>query len=185
MKRLGQRVTYAAMKLVSPNAQETATVEAQDFKTLKLSAPALSLEALDRYLAFQKSYVESLEGQSSRDSHLLAEAHRKAQAESGASIDEIGRIGSLCTDFAGKRVVELKLREHHGKVKASIEGARQSGKAADERDLELHQKLEEEFAQGSAYERVAKRWGAEAVQVLRQREEQILELHRRQLKAHL
>src|SRR4051794_22837467 len=120
------------MKLVHPEHDQTSAVEDADFKTLKLAAPLVTKESLDRYLGFQRAYVEALEKLPSRRAEDLADAHREAAAKSGASIEDISRVGALCSDFAGRRSVELKITGHHEKVRASIEKARTSGGVASE-----------------------------------------------------
>lgn len=173
------------MKLVSPNADQDAATAEADLKTLKLSTPLVTAEGLDRYLQFQRAYVEFLEANKDRQPASLAKAHAQAAEKSGAHIDEIGRLGALCTDFAGRRSVERTLQEKREKIRAAIEAARAAGKPASERDLEVDQKITEQFATGAAYDQLAKRYGKDAVELLKTREADILELHRRQTAVHV
>ena len=173
------------MKLVSPNAHQDVAVSEADLKTLKLATPLVTAEGLARYLAFQRAYVEFLENNPDRAPATLAQAHAEAAQKSGAHIDEIGRIGALCTDYAGRRSVELRLQAKREKAQAAIAAARAAGQPASERDLDVDQKIAEQFASGSAYEQLAKRYGEEAVKILRGQEPDILGLHKRQTAVHV
>lgn len=173
------------MKLVPPNADKDAAVADADLKTLKLSTPLVDDSGLDRYLKFQRAYVEFLEPTKDRRPETLAKAHAHAADKSGASITEIGRLGALCTDYAGRRLVERTLEKKREQVRASIEAARSAGQKASERDLDVEQRIAEQFQGGSAYDQLSKRYGREAVDVLRTREADILELHQRQTAVHV
>jgi hypothetical protein len=173
------------MKLVPPTAQHDAAVSDADLKTLKLSTPLVTPEGLGRYLAFQRAYVEYLEKLDARGTDSLAKAHESAAASSGAHIDEISRIGAICTDFAGRRSVELTIKARREKVRESIEAARAAGEPASEKDLETEQRIAEQLAGPSVLDQLQRRYGADAVEALRAREGDILELHRRQTAVHL
>lgn len=168
------------MKLVDPNAQRAAAVSEADLKTLKLSTPQVTAQGLDRYLSFQRAYVEYLEKTDGRGTETLAKAHEAAAQHSGAHIDEISRMGALCTDYAGRRLVELTILARREKVKASIEAARAAGGKASERDLEVEQRIAEQLAAGAVLDQLERRYGADAIAVLSAREGDLLELHRRQ-----
>lgn len=168
------------MKLVPPNAQHDAAVSDADLRTLKLSTPLVTKDGLDRYLSFQRAYVEHLEKLDARGTTSLADAHAKAAKSSGAHIDEISRIGAICTDFAGRRSVELTIKARRDQVAAAIEAARAAGGKASEKDLETQTRIAEQLASGPVLEQLKRRYGADAVNVLLAREGDILELHRRQ-----
>ncbi|MEN9799657.1 MAG: hypothetical protein RL653_3354 [Pseudomonadota bacterium] len=173
-----------AMKLVT---QDTGAdgVESADLKTLRMASPWLDEAALGRYLAYQRAYVELLEQAVACTSGLLAEAHARALAQSQASLDEVGRLGSLCTDYAGRRGVERTLGERHGQLSSRNAATRATGGQPSARDLELERKLKEELSGPGALERLVARHGEAAVRLLQSREEEILALHRRQLAVHL
>ena len=173
------------MKLITPKTQMDAAVSDADLKTLKLSTPLITREALDRYIQFQRAYVEHLERTPDKQASTLARAHEEAAAKSGAHIDEIGRVGAICTDYAGRRTVEQTLENKREKTQQSLDRARASGAPASERDLEVQQKIAEQFASGSAWDHLTRRYGLELVEVLKSREGELLELHKRQTAAHL
>lgn len=172
------------MKLVT---QDTGAdgVSSADLKTLRMASPWLDEAALGRYLAYQRAYVELLEQAATRSSELLAGAHARALAQSQASLDEVGRIGALCTDYAGRRGVERTLEERAMQLSARIAATRAAGGQPSAKELELEQKVKEELAGPGALERLAARHGEAAVKLLQPREGEILELHRRQLAVHL
>jgi len=158
-----------------------AGVESADLRTLRLSSPWLDAAALGRYLDYQRAYVELLEQAAVRTSELMAEAHARALAASGMSADEVARLAALCTDHAGRRSVEQVLRAKQVEVEARLAALRTGGGHPTPRDLELAQKLADQLQPPGALEKLAARHGEAAISVLREREPELLELHRRQL----
>ena len=171
------------MKLVTQDAVEG--VESADLKTLRMAAPGLDGAALGRYLAYQRASVELLEQAAVRSPELLAEAHARALAASGATLDEVGRLGALCSDYAGRRGVELTLEAKRAGLAARLSSLRAGGGHPSARELELEQRLADGLRSPGALERLAARHGEAAVSVVRAREEEVLGLHRRQLRVHL
>lgn len=172
------------MKLVTQDAGVDG-VETADFRTLRMSTPGVDEAALGRFLAYQRAYVELLEQAAVRTSELVAEAHARALAASGATLDEVGRLGALCTDYAGRRSVERTLEGNRAELAGRLDALRAGGGHPSPKELELEQKLTEELRPPGALEKLAARHGETAISVLRGHEEALLELHRRQLRVHL
>jgi hypothetical protein len=168
------------MKIVTNDAGAEG-VESADLKTLRLSTPSLDEGALDRYLAYQRACVELLEQAVVRSSELMAEAHLRALSSSGMTAEEVGRVGALCTDYAGRRSVERTLLARQAALAGKLAALRAGGGHPSAKELELEQRLSDELRPPGALEKLAARHGEAAISVLRGREEEVLALHRRQL----
>ncbi|MBM4378796.1 MAG: hypothetical protein FJ086_05770 [Deltaproteobacteria bacterium] len=160
-------------------------VESADWKTLRLSTPRLEAALLERYLAYQRAYVELLEQSVARTSELMAQAHTRALAASGLSAEEVGRVAALCTDYAGRRSVEQTLQAKQVGLAERLGSLRAGGGHPSAKELELEQRLADGLRPPGAAERLAARHGEAAISVLRAREPELLELHRRQLQVLL
>ncbi|HVE87450.1 MAG TPA: hypothetical protein VND93_31550 [Myxococcales bacterium] len=128
-----------------------------DDRTLRLSAPALTVERLDRYVAFQRSLSAV---PLSAAPEAVAAAHAEAVRESGLSAREVGEIDAVARDFAGRRAVVRRLQERAGTA-----------------GPELRARLEEELRGREDDAALERRYGREAVEALRAREEALVALH--------
>lgn len=131
--------------------------QAADDRTLRLSAPELTLERLDRYIAFQRALAAV---PLSADPQALASAHAEAVRQSGLSAREVSELDAVARDFSGRKAVAHRLRRR-------LQTA--SG--------ELRARLEGELRGRDDDAALARRYGEEALEALKAREEALLALH--------
>jgi hypothetical protein len=132
-------------------------LDAADDRTLRLAAPEVTVERLDRYLAFQRALAAV---PLSADPAAVARVHAEAVRSSGLSAREVGEIDAVARDFAGRRAVTRRLRER-------LEGA----------GPELRARLEQELRGRDDDGAVERRYGRPALEALLAREEALLALH--------
>ena len=137
-----------------PNAGD---FDAADDRTLRLSAPALTTERLDRYIAFQRALSAA---PLSADPQVVAAAHAEAIRTSGLSPREASEIDAVVRDFSGRRAVERRLRERLG----TAEGDKRA-------------RVEKELRTRNDDADLERRYGQAVLQALRAREEALLALH--------
>jgi len=130
-----------------------------DDRTLRLAAPELTVERLDRYLAFQQALAAV---PLSADPAEVAAAHEVAVRVSGLSAREVGEIDAVARDFAGRRAVVERVRQR-------LEGA----------GPELRARLEGELRGRDDDGAIERRYGRQALEALRARGEALLALHLR------
>lgn len=134
-------------------------LDAADARTLRLAAPEITVERLDRYLAFQRAMAAV---PLSADPALVAAAHAEAVHKSGLSAREVGEIDAVVRDFSGRRAVVRRVRQR-------LEGA------GPEQRARLEQELRGRDDDGA----VERRYGRPALEALLAREEALLALHLR------
>src|SRR5207237_6226737 len=76
--------------------------DAADDRTLRLAAPEVTVERLDRYLAFQRALSTV---PLSAEPEVLAAAHAEAVRTSGLSGREVSELDAVVRDFSGRRAV--------------------------------------------------------------------------------
>src|SRR6185369_7653765 len=98
-----------ARSVVGKNAVPTSgDFDGADDRTLRLAAPEVTVERLDRYLAFQRAlFAVPL----SADPQVVAAAHAEAVRTSGMSAREVGEIDRVARDFSGRLAVVQRVRE--------------------------------------------------------------------------
>lgn len=130
---------------------------AADDRTLRLAAPEVTVERLDRYLAFQRA-LDAVP--LSADPAVVAQAHAEAVRTSGLSAREVGEIDAVARDFSGRRVVARRLRQ-------KLESA----------GPELRARLERELRGRDDDGAIERRYGRQALEALLAREEALRALH--------
>ncbi|PZR13995.1 MAG: hypothetical protein DI536_11790 [Archangium gephyra] len=136
-----------------------------DLKTLKLATLLLTPERLDAFVTYQRTMLSELAQRSSGDwSGRYAFAHGKALAESKLDLVDYGKLKALVGDFCGRRSA-------YQQVKARID-------AATEKDAPLLARAKTELPKLNDMSAFEARHGAEALALLRSREEELVKLHR-------
>jgi hypothetical protein len=128
-----------------------------DLRSLRLAAPVVTVERLDRYLAFQRAMAAA---PLSAPSEAVAAAHAEAVRTSGLSAREVGALDAVVRDFAGRRAVVHRVRK---RMETADPGRRA--------------KLEREVAGRDDDGAMERRYGRETLEALRAREEALLALH--------
>lgn len=128
-----------------------------DDRTLRLAAPEVTVERLDRYLAFQRAMAAV---PLSADPQAVAAAHAEAVRTSGMSAREVGELDAVVRDFSGRRAVVQRVRER-------LEAA------GGERRAQLEAELRGRDDDGA----LERRYGRAALDALKAREAPLLALH--------
>lgn len=131
--------------------------DAADLRSLRLAAPEVTVERLDRYLAFQRAMTAV---PLSADPQAVAAAHAEAVRTSGLSAREVGALDAVVRDFCGRRAVVRRVRRR-------META----------SLELRDRWEQELATRDDDGAVERRYGRQALEALLAQEEALLALH--------
>lgn len=136
-----------------------------DLKTLRLASLQLTPERLEAFITYQRTMLLELERAEATDwSGKYAFAHGRALAESKLDLVEYGKLKAMVGDFCGRR-------SSYAQVKARVDASTENDEKLRARALTQLPKLEDM----SAFEA---RHGVEALKLLREREEQLLSLHR-------
>jgi len=131
--------------------------DAADLRSLRLAAPEVTAERLDRYLAFQRAMASV---PLSAESGAVAAAHAEAVRASGLSAREVGALDAVVRDFCGRRAVVARLR-----------------KRMETADPATRDRLEQELAARDDDGAVERRYGRQALEALRAQEAALLALH--------
>jgi hypothetical protein len=130
---------------------------AADVRSLRLAAPEVTVERLDRYLAFQRAMAAV---PLSADPQAVAAAHAEAARTSGLTGRELGELDAVARAFCGRRAVVRRVRQR-------MEGASPARRAL----------LEQKLAGRDDDAALERRYGAQALEALKAREEPLLALH--------
>src|SRR5262249_37338792 len=98
--------------------------------------------------------------------HWLAKAHEQALASSGLTHQELSRLGTLCSDYCSKRRSEIELANKREKIAASPKAT-----------PEILGELDKALARMASSTTLTERYGAQNVELLKEREEELLRLH--------
>jgi hypothetical protein len=144
-------------------------LEAADAKTLRLTSPIVTPERLDQLVRYQRLWLDILKR---LGSDALAEVDREALAQSGMDARELQALLAIVRDFCGKRwtLRTLERRQTELQVKRDNDGL-------DERETQKLESLDAELHKLDSMKQLERRWGAAAVHLLRQREDELIALH--------
>jgi hypothetical protein len=131
--------------------------DSADLRSLRLAAPEVTVDRLDRYLAFQRAMSAV---PLSAAAEVVAAAHAEAVRTSGLSAREVGALDAVVRDFCGRRAVARRVRQ------------RMETAPPDQRD-----RLEQELVARDDDGAVERRYGRPALEALKAREEALLALH--------
>lgn len=147
-----------------------------DLKTLRLASIDLNAALLDRFVLYQRSLL----GHLARSTHgewsgRLAFAHGHAFAEAGLDLVTLNRVNAVVSEFCGKRSTLSRVRERlHGAVAAEAAGAGDVKVKA----RALIEKATAELPRLEDLSDMEARYGAGAVALLKEREDELMGLHR-------
>src|SRR5262245_48026685 len=113
-----------------------------DLKTLRLATPALDAERLERFMRFQRAFLQEAERPGP---DRLSGAHSAAVLASGLDAGELARIAPIVADFAGRRWAMRRLARRRDELARKLAvSATLSG-----REQAKLQRLQAELASGS------------------------------------
>jgi hypothetical protein len=151
-----------------------------DLRTIKLAAPAVTDEALTRFLKYQRALLDQGVAQANATGWegRMAFAHAAALRESGMGASELGPLSAVCADFCAKRWAARELAGRREEAERHVAQAKRKGVAVPEREFEVLEAIEKERPRLEDLRPLEQRYGAEAVALLKAREDELLELHR-------
>lgn len=136
-----------------------------DERTLRLAAPEVTADKLDRFIRYRRRYVESLRA----GDPGWAERVPGVQAEIGLSARDAAALEALSRDFCGRRWADRQLSRRMAEL--------QQLPAPTERDTQKLENVTKELRQRDTVASLARRYGKGAIDLLLAREEELLELH--------
>ncbi|MCP3142246.1 hypothetical protein [Pyxidicoccus xibeiensis] len=150
------------------NLERSSNMDAADDRTLRMAFPAVDGPLLDALVRYQQAYLSHAEAGQGTDA--LSRAHTEALVASGLDSKTAEQGGAMLRAFSGRRHTAWRLQD---KLR-QLEG--DTGPRADE----LRTRIREELTkQERATEALARRYGADALALLRSREPELLDLHTR------
>ncbi|WP_426752213.1 hypothetical protein [Myxococcus sp. Y35] len=150
-----------------PNREVSTDLTAADDRTLRWAAPPLDAAMLDALIHYQQTYLSHAEA--GQGTGALASAHTEALAASGLDSKKAEQGSALLRAFGGRRWAARKLQDKLGQLQ---------GQSAAE--AELRTRIQEELVkQERETDALARRYGDDALALLRAREAELLELHTR------
>ena len=155
-------------------------MQAADDKTLRLSAVEISRDDVDALLVYQRALRDYLEfSPVCRAAWVeqLAEAHRRSLSEAGLDPARHARLAPIAADFSGKRMTVRRLRERLRELNDRIARMQAEGAHVPAPDRELVGKLAAELSRLDELYPLERRYGADAIAALRQREDELVALH--------
>jgi hypothetical protein len=154
-----------------------------DARTLVLSVPRLSVELLERFLAYQRALVEARKSgpqalNPADAPQLEVRAHQAALEDCGLSIQEVEQLSAVARDVAGRWWTYSQLAKRQDELKAEVDAARKRGEPAPARAAEKLDRLAEELRKVDPTALLERRYGRENVDILRTRQDELVALHR-------
>lgn len=153
---------------------------AADDRTLRLAAPPVTPEQVDRFVAYQRSLQERLEVPTLRteqwDQHLAA-AHQSALEQSGLTHAAQTQLSGIASKFCTQRASVRTLRRKQAELRRAIAEIEADGGDVPEADQALDQRLTTELLRLEPLGALERRYGAEAIAALVSREDELLTLH--------
>jgi hypothetical protein len=157
---------------------------AADDRTLRMAAPELTAERLERFIIFERAWLEQAKRVSgalmdtpSVWEATLSAAHDEALKQSGLSAAEFSQLDALCRDFCGRRRISGELERHLAETKDRLDRAKAQGSTPSQKDVETAQRLSEEIARRKDAAALERRYGEQAVRLLTERAEELAHLH--------
>jgi hypothetical protein len=149
----------------------SAQFESADSRTLRLAAHPFTAEELEALVRYQEAFLAHAE-QPSVGHETLSAAHQLGLQASGMEDTKVVELGlSLLRAFCGQRWTARRL------------GARLDELEADPSASEKVRKARDELRRLEDLDPLARRYGQEAIDLLRQHEDRLLALHTRMQKA--
>ncbi len=150
-----------------PNREVSTDLTAADDRTLRWAAPPLDAAKLDALVCYQQTYLAQAGAGQGTDA--LGRAHTEALTTSGLSPKEAEQGSALLRAFGGRRWAARKLQDKLGQLQG--DGATET---------ELRARIQTELVkQERETDALARRYGEDALALLRAREAELLELHTR------
>ncbi|MFP2925499.1 hypothetical protein ACLESO_09825 [Pyxidicoccus sp. 3LG] len=150
------------------NLERGSNLDAADDRTLRMAAPPLDGALLDALVCYQRAWLSHAEAEQGHEA--IGRAHTEALAASGLN-SKTAELGSaMLRAFSGRRWAAQRLQD---KLR-QIEGA--TGPQVDELRTRIRDELTK---QERATEALARRYGTDALALLRAREAELLDLHTR------
>lgn len=150
------------------NIERSSNMDAADDRTLRMAYVPLDGPLLDALVRYQQAYLSHAEAGKGTDA--LASAHTEAVKVSGLDSQKAEQGTAMLRAFSGRRYAARRLQD---KLR-EVEGA--PGPEGEE----LRKRLREELTkQERATEALGRRYGADALALLRTREAELLDLHTR------
>ncbi|QSQ26177.1 hypothetical protein JY651_15120 [Pyxidicoccus parkwayensis] len=150
------------------NNEHSANLEAADDRTLRMAAPRVDAGLLDALVRYQRTWLSHAEA--GQGAEALVRAHTEALAASGLTLKTVEQGIAMLRAFCGRR---WAVRKFEDKLR-QVEGANSP-------DVEdLRERIREELTkQERATEGLARRYGEDALTLLRAREAELVDLHTR------
>lgn len=153
------------------------TLDAADDRTLRLSAPDISAERLERLIRFQRKLATAAARSRPLDAEALARLHEEALKESGLSARDAHELEALARAYSGRRWTLQALEQRLAIAKERIAQAGREGREPSGKDVQAARKLPDEIRQRSELTRLERRYGEATIGLLRARENELLALH--------
>lgn len=153
---------------------------AADDRTLRLAVPYFTSEEVDRFLRYQEALRDRLMASPIHADQWHAHfsgAHEDALADSGLTVQRHAQVASVASQFATRRASARRLREKQAELRKRIAETEARGDDVSPDDLELDHRLATELAKLELTAPLERRFGKEAIEALKAREERLLELH--------
>lgn len=154
------------------DASPSGAMDSADARTLRLSAPPLTPDGLERLVRYQEAFLAHLEGTASVGEAFTA-AHEQGLAASGLDVKQVELGNSLVRAWCGQRWTARRVRERLGELE----------RAGDAASAEKASRARDELRRLEDVEPLARRYGQEAVELLGEHEERLVALHARMQKA--
>lgn len=148
-------------------------IESADTRTLRLAAPLVTEARLEQFVRYQRAWLAALRRLGPEWSASYASAQQEASAHAGLDARELGELEALVRDFCGKRWSLRTLEERREHLLA-----KQARKDLSDVEAEKLERLESELQKKDLLPQLERRYGAEAIALLRAREDELLVLHR-------
>lgn len=136
-----------------------------DERTLRLAAPEVTPEKLERFVRYRRRYLESLRA----GDPGWVERVPAVQAEIGISTQEAGVLEALVRDFCGRRWADRLLSRRMAEL--------QQLPAPSEREKKKLENVTQELKQRDTVTTLSRRYGKGTIDLLLAREDELLELH--------
>ena len=138
---------------------------AADLKTLKLARPEVTREALAGLIAYQRAQLDT------HQRGLLVD-HARALAAAGIERGRLEVLQALVRDFCGRRWIVRRLEARRAELLA-----RKAQGPLTPKDAEKLASAEKERARVNDLAPLEERYGKAAIDLLREREDELLALH--------
>lgn len=155
------------------DVSQASAMGAADSRTLRFAAHALTEADLQGLIRYQEAFLSHVEQAPRGEAHALTTAHELGLKASGLAVKVVELGNSMLRAYCGQRWTARRLRTRLAELEqqADAVAAEKAGRARDE----LH-RIED-------LEPLARRYGQEAIDLLNQHEDRLVDLHTRMQKA--